>query len=229
MLKKMKIFLDIYIYVDNNVDMKTLSGKIFDSIRAKILDFTYSPGVRLSDDEIAAEYKMSRTPVREALNRLAELGLVEAKSNRGFRVKTFSKKDIEDLYVLRNTLECLAVKLTTERMNSSIEKKLKDILKSYPSIIRSDDIVKFSFVDSKYHNMIASFSGNLALYETLNHLSFKIHVIRRYDHLRPGSLERTYEQHLQILNYMLSHDIKKAQKSMAKHISNSMNILLKMK
>ena len=75
----MKIFLDIYIFVDNNVDMKTLSEKIFDSIRAKILNFTYSPGVRLSDDEIAAEYKMSRTPVREALNRLAELGLVEAK------------------------------------------------------------------------------------------------------------------------------------------------------
>jgi DNA-binding GntR family transcriptional regulator len=75
----------------------TLSEKVFDSIKARILDFSYLPGVKLSYDEIASELKLSRTPVREALNRLAELGLVEAKSNRGFWVKTFSDKEIEDI------------------------------------------------------------------------------------------------------------------------------------
>lgn len=207
----------------------TLSEKIFNSIRGKILDFSYSPGVRLSDDEIAAEFKMSRTPVREALNRLVEIGLVEAKSNRGFRVKTFTKKDIEDLYVLRNSLECLAVKLTIERINSEKEKKLKYLLKSYPSIIRVGDIERFNLVDSEYHEMIALFSENNALYETLHNLSFKIHLIRRYDHLRPGSWERTYDEHMQILNHILTRDIKKGQRSMEKHISKSMNIILKIK
>lgn len=209
--------------------MKTLSEKVFDSIKTRILDFSYLPGVKLSDDEIAAELQLSRTPVREALNRLAELGLVEAKSNRGFWVKTFSEKEIEDLYILRDALECLAVKLTIERMNSGIEKALKGVLAGYPRLVKSGDLWSFNLADTHFHDMIARFSGNLALHETLRKLYDKIHIIRRYDHIRPGSLEKTYQGHLQILNYILNRDIRKSQKCMSKHILESMKIILKIK
>ena len=209
--------------------MITLSEKVFEFIKDRILDFSYLPGVKLSDDEIATELHMSRTPVREALNRLAELGLVEAKSNRGFKVKTFSEKEIEDLYILRDTLECLAVRLTIERMDTKIERKLKEALKNFSQQINSGDIVKFNLTDTNFHDMIALCSGNTALYETLSNLSYKIQIIRRYDHLRPGSWERTYQEHLQITEDMLNRDIKKALKSMSKHILNSLKIIISIK
>lgn len=221
--------MTIYIFVYYFVDMPTLSEKVFESIKNRILDFSYLPGVKLSDDEIATELKMSRTPVREALNRLAELGLVEAKSNRGFKVKTFSEKEIEDLYILRNTLECLAVRLTIERMDTKIERKLKKALKDFSQQINSSDIVKFNVTDTNFHDMIALCSGNTALHETLSNLSYKIQIIRRYDHLRPGSWDRTYQEHLQIIENMLNRDIKKALKSMSTHILNSMKIIIGIK
>lgn len=209
--------------------MQTLSQKVFESIKVNILNFSYLPGVKLSDDEIATELRVSRTPVREALNRLSELGLVEAKSNKGFRVKRFSAKEIEDLYILRATLERLAVKLTIERMNSETEKQLRSTLSDYPQIIKSGDLWRFNLADTKFHDMIAQLSWNSALHDTLSNLYDKIQIIRRYDHLRAGSLERTYQGHLQILGYMLSGDVKRAEKSMSKHILDSMKIILKIK
>lgn len=211
------------------VDMKTLAEKMLITVKERILDFTYLPGVKLSDDEIAGEFQISRTPVREALNRLTEMGLVEAKSNIGFRVKIFSHKEIEDLYILREAIECLAVRLTIEKMNSNIEEKLKSALADHQQIIKSGDLYSFNLADTNFHNTIALCSGNLALHETLSNLSYKIQIIRRYDHLRPGSWEKTYQSHLQILNCMLSHDIKKAQKRMSKHILESMDLIIKLK
>jgi GntR family transcriptional regulator, rspAB operon transcriptional repressor len=209
--------------------METLSQKVFESLKVNILNFTYLPGLRLSDDEIATELRVSRTPVREALNRLSELGLVEAKSMRGFRVKSFSEKEIEDLYILRATLECLAVKLTIGRMNPEIEKQLKVSLADYPHIIKSGDLWRFNLADTKFHDMIAQLSGNTAVCEMLRNLYDKIQVIRRFDHLRAGSLERTYQEHLQILESMVKRDVKKSEKSMSKHILYSMKIILKIK
>ena len=195
--------------------METLSQKVFESLRVNILNFNYLPGVKLSDDEIAAELKVSRTPVREALNRLFELGLVEAKSNKGFRVKRFLAKEIEDLYILRATLECLAVRLTIKRMNPEAEKQLRNTLSDYPKIIKSGDLWRFNLSDTKFHDMIARLSGNSALCETLSNLYDKIQIIRRYDHLRADSLENTYQEHLQILEYILRRDVKKSRK---KHV-----------
>ena len=209
--------------------MKTLSQKVFESLKVNILNFSYLPGVKLSDDEIAAELRVSRTPVREALNRLSELGLVEAKSNKGFRVKRFLAREIEDLYVLRATLECLAVRLTIKRMNPEAEKQLRNTLSDYPQIIKSGDLWRFNLVDTKFHDMIARLSGNSALRETLSNLYDKIQIIRRYDHLRAGSLENTYQEHLQILEYILRRDVKKSEQSMSKHILASLKIILKIK
>jgi len=208
--------------------MQTLAEKMLITIKERILDFNYLPGVKLSDDEIAAEFQMSRTPVREALNRLTEMGLIEAKSNSGFRVKNFSQKEIEDLYILREAIECLAVKLTIKKMDSAIEEKLKSALAGHQQIIKSGDLHGFNLADGNFHNMIALCSGNLALHETLSNLSYKIQIIRRYDHLRPGSWEKTYQAHLQILDYMLSRNIKKAQSSMSKHILESMELIIKL-
>jgi|WetSurMetagenome_2_1015567.scaffolds.fasta_scaffold111735_1 DNA-binding GntR family transcriptional regulator len=207
----------------------TLSQKVFESLRVNILNFTYLPGVRLSDDEIALDLDVSRTPVREALSRLSELGIVEAKSNKGFKVKSFSEKEIEDIYILRNSLECLAVELTISRIDSDIQKKLKGSLSEYQSIIQSEDLWKFNLYDTKFHDTIAECSGNHALRDTLSKLYDKIQIIRRHDHLRTGSLKRTYQQHLEICENIIESNANKAKKSMSKHILNSMRIILEIK
>jgi DNA-binding GntR family transcriptional regulator len=123
----------------------------------------------------------------------------------------------------------LAVRLTIEKMDSIIEKNLKNSLKSFPRLVNSGNLVRFNLADTNFHNMISLCSGNLVLHETLSNLSYKIQIIRRYDHLRLSSWESTYQEHLQIINYMLNRNIQKAQKSMSKHILKSMGIIIKIK
>ena len=80
-------------------------NEVYSDLRSRIVNFTLLPGDRVSDKEIANELAISRTPVREALVRLSGEGLVQAIPNRGFRVKVFTLKEIEDLYTFRESLE----------------------------------------------------------------------------------------------------------------------------
>ena len=206
---------------------KDLAASVYQEIRSRILNFRYHPGYKFSDEEIAAEIGISRTPVREALNRLTEQGLVDARPNKGFWVKTFSKKEVEDLYVLRNALESLAVSLTIKNLDTKKAETLKKLLETYPKLMEARDLSRLNDADEKFHDLIALYSGNSALYETLKNLSGKIRIIRRYDHLRPTSFQETYEEHWQVLNHILDGELSRAKKSMSKHIIGSMKMVLK--
>jgi DNA-binding GntR family transcriptional regulator len=197
-----------------------------DYLRSRILNFAMLPGVRISDEEVAKTLGTSRTPVREALNRLVEQGLVENPPNRGFIVKVFRKKEVEDHYILRESLECLAVRLAIRTIDQKKAAALKRLLATYPSVMRSNDLVRYSRADEAFHDCIALYSENTVLYETLRNLHERIHIVRRYDHLRVGSFEETYEEHQLILKHMIQRDVKQAMKVMSLHILKSMESVI---
>jgi DNA-binding GntR family transcriptional regulator len=199
-----------------------------DYIRDRILNFVFLPGVKISDDEIAKTLGMSRSPVREALNRLVEQGLVESRPNRGFVVKVYTRKEVADHYMLREALECLAVRMAIQSMDREKIKSIKDLLATYPSIMKSHDIARFNAIDERFHDLIALYSDNVALYEALRNLHGRIRIIRRYDHLRAGSFQETYEEHRLILKHMVRKDIRRAVKLMSYHILNSMKTVMRL-
>lgn len=205
---------------------QNLSVKVSDVIREKILDFSLAPGFRLSDNQIAQDMEISRSPVREALNRLTAEGIVEALTNRGFIVKKFGIKEIEDLYVLRERLETLAVELATLNLDTSRQKALEALLRNARSSHENRDLKGFNASDEAFHDMIALYSENQPLGEMLKNLRGKIRVTRRYDHLRPGSLEEAHESHLDILASMIQKDVKGAKEKMSSHIIISMKAIL---
>jgi len=198
-----------------------------DYIKRRILNFVLLPGVKISDDEIAKTLGTSRSPVREALSRLVEQGLVESRPNRGFIVKVYTRKEVADHYMLREALECLAVRLAIQSMDREKIKSFKDLLATYAAIMKSQDIARFNEVDERFHDLIALYSNNVALYEALQNLLGRIRIIRRYDHLRAGSFQETYEEHRLILKYMVRKDIRRAVKLMSFHILNSMKTVMR--
>lgn len=198
-----------------------------DYIKGRILNFVLLPGVKISDDEIAKTLGTSRSPVREALNRLVEQGLVESRPNRGFIVKVYTRKEVADHYMLREALECLAVRLAIQSMDREKIKSFKDFLATYAAIMKSQDIARFNEVDERFHDLIALYSNNVALYEALQNLHGRIRIIRRYDHFRVGSFQETYEEHRLILKYMVRKDIRRAVKLMSFHILNSMKTVMR--
>lgn len=201
--------------------------QVFKTIKQRILNFHLSPGVKISDKDVAQAMGISRTPVREALNRLAEQGLVESRPNRGFTVKVFSRKEVRDHYMLRESLESLAVRLTTGHLNQQRIRVFRGLLHTYPSLMKSQDLARFNDADERFHDLIALYSGNSVLYETLQNLQGKIRIIRRYDHIRSTSFRETLEEHKQILDWMIEGQAAKAEKAMSKHILNSMKVVMK--
>lgn len=216
-------------YVYNIVDKmkKDIATQAFNYIKQRILTFQYLPGVKISDEEVAKALGTSRTPAREALSRLSEQGLVESRPNRGFTVKVFSKKEVEDHYRLRDTLESLAVKLASQHLDKDRIQVLQDLVESYPNLMKSQDLARFNDADEQFHDLIARYSGNSALYEALLSLQGKIRIIRRYEHLRALSFQETYEEHKQILSFMVKGEVTKARKAMSDHILNSMKVVMK--
>ena len=201
-------------------------ARALDYIKSQILNFTLLPGMKISDDEIAKGLTMSRTPVREALNRLMDQGLVEARHNRGFIVKIFTKKEVEDNYILRESLECLAVRLAITMLDPDKIGTFQELLSTYPDVMKSNNLAQYNQVDEQFHHLIAKYSSNSALYDTLHNIQGRIRIIRRYDHLRTTSFLETYEEHGEILKHMIQRDTQRAVEAMSQHILGSMKTVI---
>jgi DNA-binding GntR family transcriptional regulator len=134
---------------------------------------------------------------------------------------------VEDHYVLRESLESLAVELTTKSLDREKIRSLQELVKTYPSLMKSQDLVRFNDADERFHDLIGLYSGNSVLYEALKNLQGRIRIIRRYDHIRSSSFQETFEEHNEILNYMKQGQVAKAKKAMSDHILNSMKVVMK--
>jgi len=205
---------------------RKVTANILDHIKDRILKFSLLPGVKISDEEIAKVFGTSRSPVREALNRLVEQELVEYRPNRGFTVKVFTRKEVADHYVLREALESLAVRLATQAMGFKEVKSLEDLLETYPAIMRSQDLARFNECDERFHDLIALYSANASLHKALRNLHGIIRIIRRYDHIRAGNFQDTFEEHQLILKHMIDKDVQEAVRLMSIHIVKSMELVM---
>lgn len=225
--------MTVFFFVYSNVDMnkKQLPSEIYLNLRSRIIGFKLLPGVKISDEEIAKELGTSRTPVREALIRLVNHGLVTSLHNKGFTVREFSIKDVDDIYTLREALELLAVKLTIKNFDEHKIQKIKQLIDNYPNLIASGNRNEFNKADEEFHMLIAEYSNNQPLTAQLNSLHDQLAVLRRYAHLlshgpRDTYEEETYTQHLEIFDYMVKKDHEAATRAMSVHIRASMNSVI---
>ena len=203
-------------------------SQAYQMIKNRILSFQLLPGVKISDEGVAKELGISRTPVREALSMLSEAGLVESRINCGFTVKKFREKEVEDIYMVRECLERLIVRLTIANWDNAKEKEFRALLARYPKIMKIGKLAEYSRADDYFHDLIAKYSGNQTALLSLEKLRDQIIIIRRYDHLRTTSFNETYEEHCEILDFMAKGETKKAEEHMSIHILSSMKVVMEL-
>lgn len=155
----------------------SLVEEVRDQMQEAITSGDFRPGDKLVEGELAARLGVSRGPVREAARLLEQSGLVVSKPHRGFFVREFSKKQIDDLYELREWLQVAAVRCAVERATDSDLTRLRakhDELEAaaearqYPKLV--EDIVEF-------HRMICAFSGNVRLMRAFDDIAIEIRQI----------------------------------------------------
>jgi len=222
--KKLTIYKNVGIIVGmKNTDTKL---KAYSYLKSDIINFKILPGVKISDKEIATKLGISRTPVREALVRLSEQGLVQFHHNRGFKVRSYSAKDVDNLYTLRETLEMLAVRQAIGNLNESKILALRKLIERYITKANSANLVGLIKADEEFHDLIATYSENEQLIHILQSLHGQIRISRRYDHLHKTNPLKTSEEHILIVEKMAQGNSAGAEKAMSKHIRKAKKNIL---
>ncbi len=161
---------------------KTLWEQITDTLRENIIHGKIAPGERIVEEELALQYNVSRGPVREALRRIEEEGLVTYESRKGCRVKTISYKEMWENYLVRSTLEVLAVKILAGNLPEEYEAEMKKCLCAMEEAAKEKDLYKIILQDEAFHTCIIKAarcdtlykvwatlrSGNIQAYYTMN-------------------------------------------------------------
>lgn len=121
------------------------SDKVYAALREDIIEWRLLPGTVLAEVEQSERFGVSRTPLREALSRLTSEGLARAAGGRGVVVTDISLEDIDELFELRETLECKAAALAAERGDAALFEQLQKELLEAPAMISGDDPARHDY------------------------------------------------------------------------------------
>jgi len=153
----------------------TLKESVYASLRAMILTGELQPGGRLTESDLAERLKVSRTPLREALNRLERDGLVVNKPRQGYAVSAFDLKDFEDAFEVRTVLDGYAAEQATRTITETDKARLRAMVRQCEAMAAEpnrslDDLIEEMQVGLEIHRVIARSSGNLVLTDMLSRI-----------------------------------------------------------
>ena len=164
-------------------------------LRDRILRFELKPGERLTETGLAQLLSVSRTPVREALQKLEHAGLV-ARDGRGYCVRNFDLQEMDELWAIREALEGLAIVTLSKSLTPGKLNRLRDVWSEFPV---GGNPEKALVCDEKFHETIADLSGNRALLGYLKHINERIRIIRRIDFDDERRFSETRAEHKRVV------------------------------
>ena len=198
-----------------------LSKSVYEKLKSQIIDFTLKPGQKLQDRQLALKLGVSRTPVREALNRLVQEGFARQTPGQGYFVKEVTIKDIEDLYEVRKALEILAAQMAVRNINNNQIKRLSEILERHKELVQNGSFRSRLLEGADFHKAIASDSGNHYLFEIISTIFDKISTYRGIGTLTLQRRKIAFQEHEEIFNSLKEKDTRRLNKILEKHISDA--------
>jgi len=157
--------------------VKNSQDRAYAFLKEKIINLSIKPGHRIRAQEIAKKIKASRTPVREALSRLEQEGLVIRDGGWGYLVRPITLKEISDLFRLRESLEVQAALEALPNLDEETIAEMEALLQSGASLLERENLEDFRAANREFHLMIAAASGNDLLYRILRMLDDRIRVV----------------------------------------------------
>ena len=194
------------------------SAKIRDSLEQRIVDGELSNKQRLDENELSSFYGVSRTPVREALQRLTESGLAEHLPRRGTFVQSPSLGQLVEMFEVMTELECMAIRLAVRRVTIKDIKVLEDDNEICREAVTANNTNKYYEVNSRLHDHIYKMSGNSFLANEARRLHDRLRPFRRLQLRVRGRMTESMAEHDIILAALKAGDANSAVETMRKHI-----------
>ena len=196
--------------------------KTYDYLKTNILSGHFIPGERLAEEHLAEELGVSRTPVREALHKLEQEGLIEPLESRGFRVPQDSPEEIEDLFDIRTVLEGYTLKIICERITDEQIALLEEIIGKADDALRRERIDEVFQWNTQFHDTLHSLVADKRRFHSLI-VNMRKYVLRyRKDTLQYlGAAKRASDGHRQILLALKLKEPELCERVMRTHIRQS--------
>jgi DNA-binding GntR family transcriptional regulator len=177
----------------------------YDTLQAAILDGTLAPGEKLQDAQLGGWLKLSRTPIREALARLEENGLVETYPQRFTRVAPLNRRQARDAFQLVAAIHGLAARLAVPHVTNDTIQRLKAANREFKAALIANDVQAAIAADDAFHSILVDLSGNEEIPRTLARL---MPGLRRLERLQFASLSgrRSVKQHKRIITAVAGGD-----------------------
>lgn len=197
-----------------------LAEAVYLQIKDDIFEFRLLPGDRFTEGQVAERLSVSRTPVREALQRLEKEGYLEVHFRSGWGVRPLDFRQFDHLYDLRIILECAAVRHLCEQDERPALESLKTLWLMTPEE-RLTDGTAVSRLDEAFHEALVAAAGNPEVARCHREVTERIRIIRRLDFTQSERIGVTYQEHAQILRAIVRRRADQAVMLLKAHIETS--------
>ena len=207
---------------------KTLSEQVFNTLKEAIVSGELAQGSKITEDDLAKKYGISRGPLREAIRKLESLRLLVRVPHAGTRVVTLTLKMIEEIYIVREALEGMSARLAALQMSDAEISDLQQLLETHESNIDKSAGKEYfqREGDLDFHYRIAQASNNEWLMQLLGSELYQLLRMCRYRSSQtPERPLIALAEHKQIVTAIANHDAELAELLMRRHISGAWKIV----
>lgn len=197
----------------------------YQQIKKQIIVGELAPESPIVEEHLAKDLSISRTPLREALQRLEIEDLVLRKRNGRLKVAPITIQEVEEIFTIRSLLEGIVVKEAAKNSKKEDIKQLKRTMKWFKEAISSGDFEEIIYFGGQFHAHIYEMSGNKTAVKLLYQLNDHILRYRRFVPKEITEQHNSLKEHKKILTFLEQRNPKKAQEAMKKHIMNSLLII----
>lgn len=207
-------------------DRVSATDRVFAALRDAIVSGEIEPGSRHSIYRLAEEHDVSRTPVRDAVLRLADAGLVRIERNRGLVVRDVTPDDIREVFELRLLLEVPAAREAARSLGESDADRLRQALEDLASAAVQEDVARFEQVDRSLHAIIDASLGNERLVAQVTELRESIQSRGAVTVHRSRGLQDVLAEHVPLVEAVLRRDPEAAASAMRDHLVHTAALLV---
>lgn len=201
--------------------IKSVREQVYEGIKTLIVSGELPQGTRLQENDLAELFKVSRTPVREALKSLKDDGLLESGPGKGLVVRTLTEESAKDIFAIRSLLELYAIRIAARDMTPEQRRYMIEMRAKFEYFFTDYDAEEYIRMDTEFHNSIIKFSGNRFLPE----LSERVYSILQAARLLSLSVDKhnvtSTQRHIEIIDCMLNHDVEGAERALRTHLEGA--------
>lgn len=199
--------------------------QVYEYLREEIVNLTLKPGMLLSRNELSAHFDLSATPIRDALLRLEEEGLVDIYPQHATRVRGISIASARQAHFLRLAIELEIVRTLAERNDAALAQTLQSLVLQQRAALKARDLESFYRIDHAFHKQLYSAADVQELWRLMRDRSGNMDRLRRLHLPLNGKADKVLKDHADIADAIGQGDVAAAEQAVRRHLSGTLSEL----